>query len=181
MSGNVGGRREGRGDRSEALGEAETRRGGRERGRIVVSVIGKHISIGPRLVADSDAHPRRSDRRASAPLTAFHFAVQNPGPGAASSPPPFSLSPSLLPHRPSPSARPHHHTTPPFYARRPPGCFTPPPSTMPPEPRRNSRKVSADDEIELKRARGEISCAECRRYVPCSTHAALPTTSAPCR
>ncbi|KAI9062771.1 hypothetical protein FKP32DRAFT_1758891 [Trametes sanguinea] len=34
---------------------------------------------------------------------------------------------------------------------------------MPAEPRRNSRKVSTDDEIELKRARGEISCAECRR------------------
>ncbi|KAI0820263.1 fungal-specific transcription factor domain-containing protein [Trametes gibbosa] len=34
---------------------------------------------------------------------------------------------------------------------------------MPAEPRRNSRKISTDDEIELKRARGEISCAECRR------------------
>ncbi|KAI0741388.1 fungal-specific transcription factor domain-containing protein [Daedaleopsis nitida] len=34
---------------------------------------------------------------------------------------------------------------------------------MPAEPRRSSRKTSNDDEIELKRARGEISCAECRR------------------
>ncbi|KAL1940728.1 hypothetical protein VTO73DRAFT_7769 [Trametes versicolor] len=34
---------------------------------------------------------------------------------------------------------------------------------MPAEPRRNSRKISTDDEIELKRARGEVSCAECRR------------------
>ncbi|KAI0794297.1 fungal-specific transcription factor domain-containing protein [Fomes fomentarius] len=34
---------------------------------------------------------------------------------------------------------------------------------MPAEPRRNSRKASADEDIELKRARGEISCAECRR------------------
>ena len=36
---------------------------------------------------------------------------------------------------------------------------------MPAEPRRTVRKISTDDEIELKRARGEISCAECRRYV----------------
>ncbi|KAI8996461.1 fungal-specific transcription factor domain-containing protein [Trametes punicea] len=34
---------------------------------------------------------------------------------------------------------------------------------MPADVRRNSRKTSTDDEIELKRARGEISCAECRR------------------
>lgn len=29
--------------------------------------------------------------------------------------------------------------------------------------RRSSRKVSSEEEIELKRARGELSCAECRR------------------
>ncbi|OBZ73747.1 putative transcriptional regulatory protein C1F7.11c [Grifola frondosa] len=34
---------------------------------------------------------------------------------------------------------------------------------MPVEPRRSSRKVSNDEDIEIKRARGEISCAECRR------------------
>lgn len=42
---------------------------------------------------------------------------------------------------------------------------------MPAEPRRNSRKISTDDEIELKRARGEVSCAECRRCVPPVLHA----------
>ncbi len=31
--------------------------------------------------------------------------------------------------------------------------------------RRNSRKISTEDDVEVKRARGEISCAECRRYV----------------
>jgi len=30
--------------------------------------------------------------------------------------------------------------------------------------RRQFRKVSTEEEIELKRARGEISCAECRRF-----------------
>ncbi|KAI0079109.1 hypothetical protein K474DRAFT_1659611 [Panus rudis PR-1116 ss-1] len=34
---------------------------------------------------------------------------------------------------------------------------------MPAEPRRNSRKLTSEEDIELKRARGEISCAECRR------------------
>ncbi|KAI0343340.1 hypothetical protein BDW22DRAFT_1374694 [Trametopsis cervina] len=34
---------------------------------------------------------------------------------------------------------------------------------MPAESRRNSRKPSNDEDVELKRARGEISCAECRR------------------
>ncbi|KAJ3528129.1 hypothetical protein NM688_g8035 [Phlebia brevispora] len=34
---------------------------------------------------------------------------------------------------------------------------------MPAEPRRNSRKQSSEEDIEIKRARGEISCAECRR------------------
>lgn len=29
--------------------------------------------------------------------------------------------------------------------------------------RRSSRKFSSEEEIELKRARGELSCAECRR------------------
>ena len=34
--------------------------------------------------------------------------------------------------------------------------------------RRQFRKVSTEEEIELKRARGEISCAECRRFsLPC--------------
>ncbi|TBU24176.1 fungal-specific transcription factor domain-containing protein [Dichomitus squalens] len=47
---------------------------------------------------------------------------------------------------------------------------------MPAEPRRNSRKLTSDDDIELKRARGEISCAECRRLklkcdkkIPCGS------------
>ncbi|KAI1790216.1 fungal-specific transcription factor domain-containing protein [Ganoderma leucocontextum] len=47
---------------------------------------------------------------------------------------------------------------------------------MPAEPRRNSRKISTDEDIELKRARGEISCAECRRLklkcdkkIPCGS------------
>ncbi|KAI0730863.1 fungal-specific transcription factor domain-containing protein [Earliella scabrosa] len=47
---------------------------------------------------------------------------------------------------------------------------------MPAEPRRTSRKASAEDDIELKRARGEISCAECRRLklkcdkkIPCGS------------
>jgi hypothetical protein len=31
-------------------------------------------------------------------------------------------------------------------------------------PRRTSRKVVNEEETELKRARGEISCAECRRF-----------------
>ena len=31
--------------------------------------------------------------------------------------------------------------------------------------RRNSRKLTSEDDVEVKRARGEISCAECRRYV----------------
>ncbi|KIY46632.1 hypothetical protein FISHEDRAFT_75449 [Fistulina hepatica ATCC 64428] len=42
--------------------------------------------------------------------------------------------------------------------------------------RRSSRKISADDDIELRRARGEISCAECRRLklkcdkkIPCGS------------
>lgn len=30
--------------------------------------------------------------------------------------------------------------------------------------RRQFRKVTTEEEIELKRVRGEISCAECRRY-----------------
>lgn len=30
--------------------------------------------------------------------------------------------------------------------------------------RRQFRKVSTEEELELKRARGEISCAECRRF-----------------
>ena len=34
--------------------------------------------------------------------------------------------------------------------------------------RRHFRKISTDEEIELKRARGEISCAECRRFQPLS-------------
>ncbi|EMD39103.1 hypothetical protein CERSUDRAFT_112795 [Gelatoporia subvermispora B] len=34
---------------------------------------------------------------------------------------------------------------------------------MPAEPRRNSRKITSEEDIELKRSRGEISCAECRR------------------
>lgn len=34
---------------------------------------------------------------------------------------------------------------------------------MPAEPRKPARKLTTDDDIELKRARGEISCAECRR------------------
>ncbi|KAH8104100.1 fungal-specific transcription factor domain-containing protein [Cristinia sonorae] len=34
---------------------------------------------------------------------------------------------------------------------------------MPAEPRRASRKLTSEEDIELKRARGEISCAECRR------------------
>ncbi|KAI0091551.1 fungal-specific transcription factor domain-containing protein [Irpex rosettiformis] len=47
---------------------------------------------------------------------------------------------------------------------------------MPPEPRRVSRKATNDDDVELKRARGEISCAECRRLklkcdkkIPCGS------------
>ncbi|KIP01519.1 hypothetical protein PHLGIDRAFT_32525 [Phlebiopsis gigantea 11061_1 CR5-6] len=47
---------------------------------------------------------------------------------------------------------------------------------MPPEPRRPSRKITNDEDVELKRARGEISCAECRRLklkcdkkVPCGS------------
>lgn len=35
---------------------------------------------------------------------------------------------------------------------------------MPAEPRRTSRKQASEEDVELKRARGEISCAECRRY-----------------
>ncbi|PSS35348.1 hypothetical protein PHLCEN_2v1685 [Hermanssonia centrifuga] len=34
---------------------------------------------------------------------------------------------------------------------------------MPAEPRRTSRKATNEEDIEVKRARGEISCAECRR------------------
>ncbi|KAG6857340.1 hypothetical protein H0H87_005643 [Tephrocybe sp. NHM501043] len=35
--------------------------------------------------------------------------------------------------------------------------------------RRGSRKVTNDDEIDIRRARGEISCAECRRFVLADT------------
>lgn len=30
-------------------------------------------------------------------------------------------------------------------------------------PRRTSRKLTKEEELELKRARGELSCAECKR------------------
>ena len=36
---------------------------------------------------------------------------------------------------------------------------------MPAEPRKPARKTTSEEDIELKRARGEISCAECRRCV----------------
>jgi len=32
--------------------------------------------------------------------------------------------------------------------------------------RRTFRKLSTEEEVEIKRARGEISCAECRRFEP---------------
>ncbi|KAF9058072.1 hypothetical protein BJ165DRAFT_1425444 [Panaeolus papilionaceus] len=36
--------------------------------------------------------------------------------------------------------------------------------------RRAARKLTPDDEIDSRRARGEISCAECRRFVFTDLH-----------
>ena len=38
---------------------------------------------------------------------------------------------------------------------------------------RHGARKPQDRETELRRERGEISCAECRRYVPCSTSLSL--------
>jgi hypothetical protein len=40
-----------------------------------------------------------------------------------------------------------------------------PPDTSKNSSRRTFRKVTNEEDVELKRARGEISCAECRRSV----------------